>query len=158
METISSIIIGIASGLFTYLLILFAKILFQRRIRPWFQRTFKNCLKLDGCWNFKTTHIKHHRDITLNLNQYGDLLEGFSTHLAISDRIPGDKIRTYKLEGRIQNTLVQLTGTPESDHRMGALNFTLQAKKDGRILVGFVSAYSTTLDKIIGWPCKLIRK
>lgn len=158
MELSTTIVFDIAIGLFTYLLILFAKKLYKWHIRPWFQRTFNTGLKLDGCWNLKTPHIKHHRDITLNINQYGVLLEGFSTHLAISDEIPGDKIRTYKLEGRIQNTLVQLAGTPKSDHRMGAINFLLQAKKDGQILVGFVSAYSTTLDKIISWPCKLIRK
>ena len=158
MDLSTNIIIDITIGSITYLFINFTKILFQRCIHPWFQRTFHTGLKLDGYWNFKTPHIKHHRDITLNINQYGALLEGFSTHLAISDKIPGDKVRTYKLHGKIQNNLVQLTGTPEDEHRIGALHFLLKVEKDGQILIGFVVAYSTIQDRIIGWPCKLIRK
>jgi len=151
------ILLGITTGLITTLLIFIINILIQKSFIPWFQSMRYTGNIIDGRWNFELLIGEHHRDIIVEITQNASLIKGISTHTAKSGDVPGDKLRTYKLEGKVHRDFVLITGTPTNERRKGALIFLLWPEDDGQTLTGYVSAYSTTQNKIIGGECKLVR-
>lgn len=157
MDLYVIIIQGITTGLITALLIFIGNILFKKGFLPWYQSIKYTGNIIDGRWNFELPIGEHHRDIIVEITQQASQIKGISTHVAKSGEVPGDKLRTYRLQGEVQRDFVQLTGTTTDEHRRGAVHFLLKIENDGQILVGYVSAFSTTQNKIIGAPCKLVR-
>lgn len=150
-------ILGITTGLITTLLIFIGNILFKKGFLPWYQRITYTGNVVDGRWIFELPIGEHHRHITVELTQSASSIKGISTHVAKSEAVPGDKLRTYKLQGEVHKDFILLKGIPTDERRKGALIFLLWVEDDGQTLAGYVSAYSTTRNKIIGTECKLIR-
>lgn len=157
MDICIIIILGITTGLITTLLIFIGNILFKKGFLPWYQKIIYKGIKIDGRWNFELPIGEHHRHITVELTQSASSIKGISTHVAKSEAVPGDKLRTYKLQGEVHKDFILLKGIPTDERRKGALIFLLWVEDDGQTLSGWVVAYSTTQNKIIGAPCKLVR-
>ena len=149
--------LGITTGLITALLVFIVNILIQKGFIPWLKSIKYTGDIVDGRWNFEDPNDEHHRDITVESTQNASLIKGISTHVAKSGEVPGDKLRVYKLKGKIHRHFILITGTPTDERRKGALIFLLWLEDDGQTLTGYVSAYSTTKNKIIGNECKLTR-
>lgn len=71
----------------------------------------------------------HHRDITIE-TQHAFTVAGISTHVAKTDQIPGDRVRTYEVHGRIHNRFLSLTGNPTDSKRLGAIHYLLEITGD----------------------------
>ena len=149
--------LGITTGLITALLVFIINILIQKGFIPRYESVKYTGDIVDGRWNFELPFGEHHRHIIVEITQHASLIKGISTHVAKSGEVPGDKLRTYKLHGKIHRHFILITGTPTNERRKGALIFLLWLEDDGQTLVGYISAYSTTRNKIIGSPCKLMR-
>lgn len=98
----------------------------------------------------------HHRDITIELTQHAFMVAGISTKMAKTDQIPGDRVRSCDVHGRIHNRFLSLTGNPTDSKRLGDIHYLLEITGDGQTMVGWCKAYSK--DKTIGLRCMLVRR
>jgi nucleoside 2-deoxyribosyltransferase len=110
-----------------------------------------------GSWTVVFPKDEHRREITIELQQCGERLSGVSTHIKKSEEIRGDRVRTYKIEGRVYNRFVLINGMSANPQRLAINSFLLEITGDGQVMRGAVMAYSTVNTGIFSLPCECLR-
>lgn len=157
MELAATIFIGVLSGVIASVLFFALGRIYQKILVPWFEERIYKGINVEGVWQLEHIDYTHHRRITLELTQHAQKLSGTSIHIATSETATGDRLRRYRINGRIQDRFLLLSGEPSDSSRIGAVTFLLEVVGDGQVMEGFSTAYSTVTSQVIGARCKLTR-
>ena len=80
MNTSSTIILGVVSGLLSGYLIYLFSVFVKRIVLPWHKRIIYSGVDLSGTWNVESEEYDR-RDITLEIKQNAGDIEAISTHV-----------------------------------------------------------------------------
>jgi hypothetical protein len=123
---------------------------------PWYQEITYQGVDISGTWTMITTP-PHRRHITWELKQHAARISGISTHIAKEPTSAADRVRTYRLEGKIVNRFLTITGYPTDPRRMGCICYVVEILGDATKMAGYGAAYSSVKCKMIGGECVLTR-
>ena len=157
MSPIWSIFLGILSGVLTAAVLYLLRVNYEKILLPWIKKHSYDGIELEGSWFVQLEPLHQNRTIKVELDQYGSSLTGLAMHVTKTEEVKGDKIRAYKLKGRIHDRFVSLTGELTDPKRLGALHYLLELSDDGQVMHGNVMAYSTFENKIVVHGCTLTR-
>ena len=143
------IVYGVVSGLLTGALVAAVGIYIRKYFIPWFRSLVYAGVKVEGTWHFSSDEYDR-RDITMEIKQTAGSLRAVSTHIlrADIDEPTADNIRTYNLNGEVQDRLVTLYGRPNNPRRTGGIVFLLEVVGDGQKLTGQAAGYSSSLEQV----------
>jgi hypothetical protein len=146
LDTSSTIILGVVSGLLSGYLIYFFSVFLKKIALPWYKRIVYSGIDLSGTWIIESDKYDR-RDITIEIKQNAGDISAISTHVlrkpAQNER--SEIIRTYLLNGSLKDRFIILTGRPNDPTRIGALTFLFEVVGDGKTLKGVGSAYSSSM-------------
>jgi len=153
MTASQSIVLGVISGLISGYLIYLLAVLFRRILFPWYRDAVYKGLNVSGTWILESDEYDR-RDITFEINQKADDLTGISSHVlrAGQDEHLSERVRTYVLQGNLNDRFVTITGRPVETSRIGAMTFLFEVIGDGTVMKGYASGYSSSLMKIDSRP------
>ena len=155
--TFSDFIIGYVGNLLATLTGVAISLAIYKLLIPWYRTITYQGVDISGTWTM-SANPTHHRDVTWELRQKAATISGISTHVAHTSVATGDRVRTYRLEGRIVNRFLTVTGYPIDPRRMGCISYIVEILGDATKMVGQGSGYSTVECKMIGGECTLTRK
>jgi hypothetical protein len=147
MNALFNIFLGVISGVFTTLCLLWFKNIFT----PWYEDRLYKGVVLTGKWigirkqfsKFDKDKIFSTLEINLEITQNGYHVSGvFNARSTIfdSNEKPNDVYENlYKLKGKVTDNYTVIDYCPISRNRTGLGAFVLQVKNGGKKLVGGVS-------------------
>ena len=157
MTTFVNFLLGYFGSLLATLTGVAISLAIVKLLIPWYQAVTYQGVKISGTW-VMTTNPAHPRFITWEIEQRAAKISGISTHVASTPGVGGDKVRTYRLEGKITNRFLTVTGYPTDSRRMGCICYLFEIVGDGTKMTGWGCAYSTRELTMIGGECTLTRK
>jgi hypothetical protein len=155
--TFNDFIVGYVGNLLATLTGVAMSLAIYKLFIPWFRTITYQGVDISGTWTM-SANPTHHRDVTWELRQKAATISGISTHVAHTSVATRDRVRTYRLEGRIVNRFLTVTGYPIDPRRMGCISYIVEILGDATKMVGQGSGYSTVECRMIGGECTLTRK
>ena len=155
--TFTNFILGYVGNLLATLTGVAISLAIYKLLIPWYRTITYQGVDISGSW-VMSANPTHHRDVTWELRQKAATISGISTHVAHTSVATADRVRTYRLEGRIVNRFLTVTGYPIDPRRMGCISYIVEILGDATKMVGQGSGYSTVECRVIGGECTLTRK
>jgi hypothetical protein len=155
--TFSNFIYGYVGNLLATLTGVAISLAIYKLLIPWYRTIAYQGVDISGTWSM-SANPTHRRDVTWELRQRAATVSGISTHVANTSVATADRVRTYRLEGRIVNRFLTVTGYPIDPRRMGCISYIVEILGDATKMVGQGSGYSTVECRMIGGECTLTRK
>ena len=157
MEIASAIGIGVISGLITgFATIVFGQVT-RKMVLPWYNQFTYKGLIISGSWRVVPAGPDYRRDIVLELEQHANKVKGISTHILKNKEDEGDYVRTYKLDGEINDRLLTIVGRNIDTKRIGRYTLMVELIGDGQQMKGVISGYRSVKRAIEGTECTLER-
>jgi hypothetical protein len=147
-----SVLSGIITSTFIYLLIAFSK----RVVIPWYQEITYKGVDICGTWYGKVEGGL--QGITLDLHQSANQVTGTAT--LATEKIMGghfEPLRIFALHGSIQDRFISLFANHRDKQRLGINSYLLEVIGDGRKLKGIFTYYSVTTSRIVSDELILMR-
>jgi hypothetical protein len=155
--TFTNFILGYVGNLLATLTGVAISLAIYKLLIPWYRTITYQGVDISGTWTM-SANPTHHRDVTWEIRQKAATISGISTHVAHSSVATADRVRTYRLEGKIVNRFLTVTGYPIDPRRMGCISYILEILGDATKMVGQGAGYSTVECRVIGGECTLTRK
>ncbi|MBL8158538.1 hypothetical protein JNK62_03320 [bacterium] len=140
LEVSISILIGIASGIITAVILGLATVFFGRVVLPWFRHLVYRGVKVDGNWSHKqTTQVSPTKSMTfevsLDLEQKAHEVTGtfFAKTTAGEEEIYSNY---FTLRGEIRDNYLLFTYSAQRKDRTGTGAFLLRVANGGKQLSG----------------------
>jgi len=129
MYEISTITLGIVTGIFTTITLLLCKGLFYKIVLPWYLKTTYKGVNISGKWEASTSGF----NMTLELKQHAHILSGI---LTISKKV-GEKIESssHYINGDVWEGFISLQSNTVDKRHLSYGNFLLKIES-GRLLKG----------------------
>lgn len=142
---IQEIVVGVASGVMSAILIIVAGVVIQRIVIPWYRAITYSGVDISGEWHCIDPSMA--QEITFNLTQQANTINGAATFTwdhDDTDRQPREfeVVRSFKVSGFVQDRFVQLTLRHINPKRIGINGYLLEVCGDGRKMEGIFSFYS----------------
>lgn len=129
------IIVGLASGLLSSLIVFLSATFVNDSIVPWFQRRFYRGLSVSGIWRGDRKDGDRNYGFAIEIRQSGYALSG--TFNAVNTNADGTQTnKLYGVVGTIVNNCVFLNYEPMSSRIYGGGSFVFQIYSAGRELRG----------------------
>jgi len=157
MSAYESIILGVVSGLITGLIAFAVSTAIRRVVVPWYRQVTYNGVQISGTWQLEVSEPAHGREVTLEISQRGDIVDGVSTHMLKEQFNNVDRVRTYKVSGTISDRFLVLNGRSTDARRLGAMTVLLEIVGDGQAMEGFVCGYSSRKNTVVGVQARMRR-
>ena len=146
-----NILVGVFSGILTFILLEFLKFLFNEFVTPWYQKQKYRGLNISGDW----VEIHEYEDLvieksTINISQNGYDIKGRIT-LVKQSKANGKDFETqiFLFKGEYFNNYLNINSWNENKKQLGTNNYLLKIKLDGRELEGVKSYYDVFTEKIM---------
>ncbi|MBC8146982.1 MAG: hypothetical protein H8E98_03220 [Bacteroidetes bacterium] len=134
IDTISTIFIGVFSGIITSILIWICIQMFKKILIPWYQQTIYRGINVSGEWISKQEYSGNVlAEQTISLNQKGHLIKGT---LISRNKIPnkGEDTTTFKINGEIFDNYVDIEYQINDKKLIGRGSQLLKVKDGGEKL------------------------
>ncbi|MCX8130902.1 MAG: hypothetical protein N3I35_12485 [Clostridia bacterium] len=164
MDTQSSIIIGVISGIITAVILYLITSLFKNVFIPWIQSIIYTGIDINDEWISKehcdlNNSFRFCQDIKLELQQKANRVVGVAT-LILKDRDKDlfvEKLKTFSVTGIIQDRFVLLTLKHNNTKRIGFQSMLLEVIGEGKTMKGCLVFYSTNMYDISSCDIEFIR-
>lgn len=152
---LTSLVVGIISGVVTSAVIYGFVQLFRQVVLPWYRNFMYRGLDLRGAWTAQIAGTAQRS--TFEILQHADELTGTATFVP-NEGFESFGIRTFSIEGFVRERFVLLTLSNIDRTRLGIATYLLQVTGDGRTMEGYGSSYSVTSSSIGNYACNLSRQ
>ena len=135
--------IGIVSGILASMAFSVLGVIYWKVIDPYLKTLLYNGSDIAGQWFAFPSEMQ--QNIEVVIIQKGAELKGRASFVVREgDKRAGyfEDIRSFDLKGQIKDRFVTINGTCPDRSRIGAINFLLEVRGDGRQLIGYTCFYS----------------
>ena len=151
-EIISSIFIGVFSGIFTSLVIWIFIQISKRIIIPWYQQNIYRGIDLTGQWNSKQLYPEGiSAEQSIELIQKGHLISG---SLMATTKFPNNSEETnsYTIRGETFDNYLDVEYRITDKSKIGRGSLLLKVKRGGNVLEGALISIDRISTEIITQP------
>ena len=148
----SSIIIGIISGLVTTFLVVILKFIWDKAINPWYEQRVYKDIDISGQWIGKYKNDCYGKEL-LNITQNAHHIKG--NIITIDGE---DKGNVYNFHGIFKNLILTLSYSSANPKNIDRGTLTLKIENNGSKLTGYCSLYDDDKQNIESIKYNLERK
>lgn len=138
----SNIIIGIVTGVLTTALLYLISRVFIDWVIPWYRSIKYSGIDISGVWETEQEFELSREYSLLNLIQKAEKLDGLWTISITENESSHNEIKTYKVEGIIEDRFAILTAKNTDRRQIGISTILVEATGNGYELVGCEVYYS----------------
>ncbi|MCQ4281184.1 hypothetical protein NA643_19070 [Pseudomonas stutzeri] len=141
MNSFDNVFTGVFSGIVTTIILYFCALFTQKVVGPWITKLRYSGVDLSGKWYCADCTMA--QEITFDLTQSANVIHG-KAQFHTKSRKPNasyEDIRSFSIEGRIEDRFVSLFLKHEDRQRLGINNYLLEVVGDGRHLKGVFCFY-----------------
>lgn len=144
----SNIIIGIVTGVLTTALLYLISRVFIEWVIPWYRSIKYSGIDISGVWETEQEFELSREYSLLNLVQKAERLDGLWTISITENKSSHNEIKTYKVEGIIEDRFAILTAKNTDRRQIGISTILVEATGNGYELEGSEVWYSVDNKKI----------
>lgn len=146
MSSSSEIIVGVVAGLLASAVLAGVKSAFFGLLVPWYRATTYKGIVISGAWH----RLSKAQSTLVEIEQSCERLKGKATvtNLHHDKKVELDDIRTFDIQGYVQERFVILNLKCTDRSRLGVVTFLLQIMGDGTQLSGASSWYAPLMSEV----------
>jgi len=152
------ILLGVVSGVITYILIFGIIQISIKVVTPWFRGVIYNGHNVEGTWEVVSASPPSRRNASFTLTQKASKISGVSTHVLKDESMEGDYIKNYSLKGELRAGFIYLIVNHTDKKRIGFGTVVLKIVGDGQKMEGWIAAYNSSSSDVKGIKCTVVRK
>lgn len=157
MNILSSIVVGVVSGVLASALIFLAVQLFQRAIIPWYRQLVYRGIDVTGTWENRLEFGKDRiQTATIVLTQRAERVNGTVTLMKVIDNRTRPA-ETLELDAELSNRFLVGTMSPTDSKRLVAVTVLLEVVGDGRRMKGWTSWYDAKAAQVTSSSAEWVR-
>ena len=158
MNSFNNVFTAVFSGIVTTIILYVCALIIQKVINPWITRLRYSGVDLSGKWYCADCSMA--QEITFDLKQSANKITGNAQFHTKSRKLNSsyEDIRTFSIEGRIQDRFVSLFLKHTDRQRLGINNYLLEVVGDGRHLKGVFCFYGLKNHTIMSSPQNIWRE
>lgn len=154
----SNIVIGILTGIITTAILYLISRMFVDWVMPWYRSVKYTGIDISGVWETKQDFDSSKEYSLLNLTQKADRLCGLWTISITKNGSDENEIKTFKIEGTIEDRFALLTSKNTDQRQIGIGTMLIEAVGNGFELSGCETWYSVDNKEIKSDKISFMRK
>ena len=149
MEVSESIVLGVASGVITSIIVLLVSVFMRKVLIPWYRQIIYHGIDVDGEWTTKTVYPSGNaQEMLMTIEQKADKVVGLVNVVNSNKGVDDLEMKVYRISGKIRDRFLLIQGYNSDKKSLGFQSELLEIVGDGKKMKGCVAWYNVSSEEV----------